>query len=242
MRIFTCEICKKEFVRFGKNAKGRFCSVKCKAEFQHKFLSGESSPNWRSDFLREKICNYCGKKFFLKEKCSSTGFQVMKFCSKACADIGGLRYFGAANNKWKGGVKPKIELLRNSRKHKDWSRAVLERDSFTCLICKKCGGDLHAHHIKSFADYPELRFVLDNGITLCVSCHAKLHRPKTGNKFSSIVENGVNSVDIPMGQYRAKPEKEGVEVSSEIMNIKALSDFQSERYDPNLLVTVGSGK
>jgi hypothetical protein len=118
----------------------------------------------------------------------------------------------------------------------------MNRDDFTCLICKKRGGDLHAHHIQSFTNYPQLRFELHNGITLCVSCHAKLHRPKKGSKFSGVVENGVNSVELPMGQYRAKPEKEGVEVSPEIMDIKTLSAQRAERYDPSQLVTVGSEK
>jgi hypothetical protein len=62
------------------------------------------------------------------------------------------------------------------------------------------------------------------------------------NKFRRIVENGDNSVDFLIGKYRANPVREGVEVSSEIMDIKPPSEFFSERYDPNLLVTIGSGE
>lgn len=37
--------------------------------------------------------------------------------------------------------------------------------------CNKVGGPLHAHHIKSFAFYPDERYDLNNGKTLCINCH-----------------------------------------------------------------------
>ena len=36
--------------------------------------------------------------------------------------------------------------------------------------------EIHAHHIKPFATFPEIRFSIDNGITLCKECHNK--KPK----------------------------------------------------------------
>lgn len=57
---------------------------------------------------------------------------------------------------------------------------------------------------------------------------------KIGKKFSGVIENGVNSVELLKGgQYRAEPEKEGVEVSPEIMDINTLSVQRTERYDPS---------
>ena len=52
-----------------------------------------------------------------------------------------------------------------------WREAVFARDNFICQKCSKRGGNLEAHHIKSFKNFPELRFAIDNGLTLCVLCH-----------------------------------------------------------------------
>lgn len=52
-----------------------------------------------------------------------------------------------------------------------WRKAIYERDEYTCQNCKKVGGKLQAHHIKSWKQYPELRLEINNGITLCEECH-----------------------------------------------------------------------
>jgi len=39
------------------------------------------------------------------------------------------------------------------------------------VILKRFGGKLQVAHIMSWADYPELRFNLDNCRTLCMACH-----------------------------------------------------------------------
>jgi group I intron endonuclease len=76
---------------------------------------------------------------------------------------------------WKGGVTSKHKKVRNSLEMRLWKKAVLERDNFTCQVCGKKGGKLHAHHINNFSDFPELRFAIDNGITLCKKCHKEFH-------------------------------------------------------------------
>ena len=55
-----------------------------------------------------------------------------------------------------------------------WRKAVLEHDKETC---QKCGitKNLVAHHILPWALFPELRFEVENGITLCRSCHKRYH-------------------------------------------------------------------
>jgi len=78
---------------------------------------------------------------------------------------------GAKHRWWKGGVSPINELLRKSPEYKLWRMVVFTRDKFTCVWCGYKGKNLHADHIKPFALYPELRFAIDNGRTLCKDCH-----------------------------------------------------------------------
>lgn len=83
---------------------------------------------------------------------------------------------GERNSKWKGGVTPLNEKIRKSVEYSEWRESIFKRDDFTCQHCgDNKGGNLHAHHIKAFADFPELRFELSNGLTLCRNCHEKVH-------------------------------------------------------------------
>ena len=70
-----------------------------------------------------------------------------------------------------GGVSTEDMLLRASFEYVQWRKVVFSRDDYTCQICYLRSGRLEAHHIKPFATHPELRLEIDNGITLCKSCH-----------------------------------------------------------------------
>ena len=86
------------------------------------------------------------------------------------------KYAGENSPSWKGGITPLNVKIRGSFEYKLWRKAVFERDNFTCIWCgarsqKGISVVLHADHIKPFALFPELRFAIDNGRTLCVECH-----------------------------------------------------------------------
>ncbi len=65
---------------------------------------------------------------------------------------------------------------RRTQQYKEWRVAVFSRDNYTCQICGKRGGKLNAHHISRYSRDIEHRTDVDNGITLCESCHKELHR------------------------------------------------------------------
>ena len=81
--------------------------------------------------------------------------------------------YGKDNPAWKGGITPLNQKIRKSKEYRLWRIAVLERDNYTCRFCGQVGGIIHADHIKPFSLFPELRFAIDNGRTLCVDCHKK---------------------------------------------------------------------
>jgi len=57
---------------------------------------------------------------------------------------------------------------RNDMAYKEWRKEVYRRDNWKCRIndCD-CEGRIVAHHILPWKDFPELRYKVNNGITLC---------------------------------------------------------------------------
>ena len=73
---------------------------------------------------------------------------------------------------------------RKSNEAYVWRKLVFERDKYTCQCCHKKGGKIVAHHMNGWAMFPEQRFDVDNGLTLCEGCHRKLHKLLGGVKNS----------------------------------------------------------
>lgn len=68
---------------------------------------------------------------------------------------------------------------RNYKEYFEWRSEVFKRDNYTCRDCGQVGGRLNAHHIKGYKKYPELRVVVNNGLTLCEECHRKRHKRRS---------------------------------------------------------------
>lgn len=75
---------------------------------------------------------------------------------------------GETHYNWRGGITPFRIRIWQSAEYKAWRLAVFERDAFKCVACGINTHALEADHIKPFALFPELRFAVDNGRTLCI--------------------------------------------------------------------------
>jgi hypothetical protein len=64
---------------------------------------------------------------------------------------------------------------RDYYEYKQWVKAVLKRDKYTCIVCDTIGGKLVAHHLNGYNWCVEKRTDLTNGITACENCHTKFH-------------------------------------------------------------------
>lgn len=76
---------------------------------------------------------------------------------------------------------PEDKIIRRSIEYRLWREAVFARDNWTCQKYGIRGGTLHPHHILNFSSNPELRFAIDNGVTLSEKAHREFHK-KYGNK------------------------------------------------------------
>lgn len=153
-----CEQCGKKFQQpraWAKRTKRHFCSKKC-------YDVGQTSKLY-------KTCKVCGKRFNIP-KCYDTRYST---CSKRCLKISRAK---DNNPNWRGGVTRVRKAKMSTSKYRRWRKMVFERDGYTCQDCGKHGGHMNAHHVKSWKEFPKLRYKLSNGVTLCLTCHKKTYK------------------------------------------------------------------
>ena len=156
-------------------------------------------------------------------------------------DVNNQRY---ANGK-KGG-RPKTRTteqidddrkFRNSSEYKKWRDEVLDRDGHRCVFCGKSSGKINAHHKLDIHTHPELRLDVDNGITLCNDCHAKIHaennrriKNKKPNDNQTITDNKPNvnvneneNVNVIESNARARTRESQMQMFDRLITGRAVS-------------------
>lgn len=121
-------------------------------------------PRWKGG---KPFCEQCGIEITRGAKLCNAHANVGKNKGKKRPKLAGKN-----SHLWKGGITPMNQTIRSSVEYKKWREAVFERDKHACVWCgDSSGGNLQADHIKPFAYFPELRFDINNGRTLCERCH-----------------------------------------------------------------------
>jgi len=183
VKKYTCPVCRKEFEkRVTKDTQAVYCSQEC--AYKGRSL-GITERNVEDGYDTEPTkvtltCNFCGKEFQVDK--TEDG---RKYCSRECFLKQHRKDMKGENNPaWKGGTSYEKRSYRGD----DWSEQrnkCYERDNYICQICGiKCiarsdmndgqGGKLiQCHHMKEYKNGGKNS--LDNLITLCASCHTKLH-------------------------------------------------------------------
>lgn len=160
-------------------------------------------------------CLICKKEFFSKESRFKIGRG--KFCSRECSSGGsigrpawnkGISGYHIHSEEWK---RKKSESMSGSNhwawrvdrslvKRKDeradapyhcWMRDCRKRDMGCRINNQDCKGRLEVHHILSWKDYPEFRYDINNGITLC-----HFHHPKTREEEERLIPYFRNMVEV----------------------------------------------
>lgn len=125
-------------------------------------------PPWNKSSVT-KVCETCEVLFMAKKSRESRS----RFCSLSCR----AKYFSGTKSPHykidRTTLSKKQE--RNDSAYSDWRQQVWLRDNFKCKIANpNCKGRIEAHHILAWRDYSELRYEVNNGITLCHAHHPRV--------------------------------------------------------------------
>ena len=199
MILKECEQCKKEFKP--NHSYNKFCSNKCSGTAKTKprlegdceycgkhFISKRTSTDWhytkggynlrfcsrghalasqRKDKVA-RICKTCGKTFKVFPSVVKNGGG--NTCSRECYHKWNS---GERHPNWTGGYTEEEYKKRKGRGNKPFRNSILKRDDYTCVMCNTKRAPLEVDHIYPWALFPELRYELNNGRTLCQECHGK---------------------------------------------------------------------
>jgi 5-methylcytosine-specific restriction endonuclease McrA len=106
-----------------------------------------------------------------KPKCVDCGARLASYYSKWCVGCRSIAFSGTNHPLWSGGLTDYPEEW-----NEDLKRKVRRRDGYTCQRCgvhqRELKRKLDVHH----KDENKFNCDLDNLVSLCGSCHTKVHK------------------------------------------------------------------
>lgn len=181
-KIRFCGNCNKQMLynKIHKRTNKKFCCFDCSQAFRKKGISETHRQNISKAKVNKPLSEYHKLRLSQAKKGKpilhllKNKEEVRKKISKALLGKPQPWNRGVNHPNYKDGGIGYSERVQAMGKleYKNWRREVFKRDNYTCQICGG-KGRIEADHIKSWRDYPELRYDLNNGRTLCKSCHIK---------------------------------------------------------------------
>ena len=174
--IVKCSICGKEkevYEHRIKHQKDFYCSDDCKNKGYSLKYTGENNKKYKKIKCN---CDICNKQFILNE-CEFKKYNHL-YCSKECRYKGVSVFYSGENHPSYNHNKPLEERLKDRKyiEYYEWRKNVYEKDNYTCQCCgDNKGHNLVAHHILNYSEHEEIRTNINNGITLCKTCHKLFH-------------------------------------------------------------------
>jgi len=184
--LFLCDCGNAVEVRVSSVLRGLTTSCKCKQFNKIKLFTERRKTDLRNRVLGKNFSNLLVKEVFTKQSRRS-------YCKCLCScgkeievpafnlESGNTKSCGCINNTNRGRFKKNSNIsdekrIRNRHDPRNikWRKAVWERDNFTCQI-SGVNTKIVAHHLESYNNNPDLRFIEENGITLSIKVHRQFH-------------------------------------------------------------------
>ncbi len=169
--------CKIKFNNFQQKQRCMECSGSKKLTFE--FIKQYFEEHDCKLLATEYINNYTLMEYECECRNSDCKISFSNFKKgKRCMKCGIKKTSGKNNGNYNYNLTDEErDRKRYSKEDIKWRKDVYEKDKYTCQICgDNKGGNLNAHHIESYGDNKELRFILSNGITFCEEHHIEFHK------------------------------------------------------------------
>lgn len=189
----TCNNCGKEYTPT--HTYSKYCSKRC--YYKYISLKEKICPVCNNIFIPKNK-----KQIHCNIKCYSNSSKLKEEGknSKLIKENKTRVYLGPRNTKPNNGsfkrkeksITPIFQRIKSSTKYKMWRTNVFKRDNWSCKTCGTNKEKIYTHHIVKFfyilkknniqtleqADNCEILWDIDNGITLCKTCHNLVHGKK----------------------------------------------------------------
>ena len=161
----------------------------------------------RSGVKIKAKCDKCGKEYYIaygnyiKQNHNGKIYCKHCFCTVLLSGENNGMYGRTGENHPNWDSSKTDEERENGRSNNcyiNFTNNVFKRDKYTCQCCgDNKGHNLNAHHLDGWNWCIDKRFDIDNGVTLCESCHKEFHSiygygNNTKEQFEDFIKNKEN--------------------------------------------------